>query len=235
MEIPMGLYVETLVHADLDLVWQRTQSPAQHQRWDLRFTRISYLPRAPGTPQRFHYSTRVLPFLGIGGTGVTAGERTRPDRSRVCALRFASDHPLSPITRGSGYWRYVPTGHGVRFLTGYDYRPPPGRPSELADRLVMRPLMGWATAWSFDRLRLWCERDITPERALANALAEIVGRVTLAGVAASTLPVLPALAATALLIALPPLPSTPAARRCRRSPGRRTSTPPPLLARLEFP
>lgn len=39
--------------------------------------------------------------------------------------------------------------------------------------------MGWATAWSFDRLRLWLERDISPERARANWLAELAVRALL--------------------------------------------------------
>ncbi|HJP76705.1 MAG TPA: hypothetical protein VJ914_20715 [Pseudonocardiaceae bacterium] len=31
------LFVETLIRCDLDALWQRTQNPADHQRWDLRF------------------------------------------------------------------------------------------------------------------------------------------------------------------------------------------------------
>ncbi|MEI5101499.1 hypothetical protein RB200_27045 [Streptomyces sp. PmtG] len=213
-----GLYVETVIRADLDDLWARTQEPAAHQRWDLRFTEIDYLPAEDGAPQRFRYATRVLPFLTIAGTGVSAGERRRPDGTRTSALRFASPHPLSPLAEGSGYWRYVPTGDGVRFLTGYDYRPRWGRLGALADRHVIRPLMGWATAWSFDRLRLWLERGITPERALAHAAAEAVARAAaVAGAAALGGPAA-ALAATLAALLLPPLPTTPAARRCLRKP-----------------
>ena len=40
-------------------VWQKTQSPELHEHWDLRFTRIEYLPRADESqPQRFLYETR---------------------------------------------------------------------------------------------------------------------------------------------------------------------------------
>src|SRR3954447_21148261 len=179
-----GLYVETRIRADLDDLWNRTQEPAQHQRWDLRFTEIEYLPRAEGEPQHFRYATRVLPFLTVAGTGVSAGERERPDGTRPSALRFSSPHPLSLLAEGSGYWRYLPDGDGVRFLTGYDYRPRWGVFGALADRVLFRPLIGWATAWSFDRLRLWLERGITPERARTNWLVGLLLRglvIALAG------------------------------------------------------
>src|SRR5215475_367007 len=40
----MPLYIEVLIKASLDDLWHRTQDPACHQRWDARFTRITYLP-----------------------------------------------------------------------------------------------------------------------------------------------------------------------------------------------
>ncbi|CAL9418578.1 hypothetical protein [Streptomyces sp. enrichment culture] len=244
----MGLYVETRVRSGLEEIWDRTQEPSRHQRWDLRFTEITYLPRADGEPQRFRYATRVLPFLTVSGTGVAAGERHRPDGTRTSALRFSSGHPLSLLAEGSGYWRYVPDGDGVRFLTGYDYRPRWGRFGALADRLVLRPLMGWATAWSFDRLRLWLEEGVTPERARRNWLADLTLRVvavTAAGTAlalrpaelppaaAYLVPLLPAVAVCAALFA-PPSPRTPAARRCLRTPPDRARAP-RLLHTLELP
>ena len=247
----MGLYIEARVRADLEEVWARTQDPALHQRWDLRFTEIDHLPRAEGEPQRFRYATRVLPGLTVAVTGVSAGEKERPDGTRTSALRFASPHPLSLIAEGSGYWRYVPDGDGVRFLTGYDYRPRWGRPGALVDRMLFRPLMGWATAWSFDRLRLWLERDITPERALRHWLAETVVRVltvlaACAGLAYGALGdpagalaplalfATPVLAVSAVLAALlaPPLPGTPSARRCVRTAPARARAP-RLLATLK--
>ncbi|MEU8597598.1 hypothetical protein ACFY72_16830 [Streptomyces globisporus] len=230
----MGLYIEALIRTDPERLWDRTQEPAQHQRWDLRFTEISPLPVPAGSAQRFRYATRVLPFLTVAGTGTSAGERERADGERVSALRFASPQRLSLLAEGSGYWRYVPTADGIRFLTGYDYRTRWGSFGAVADRLVFRPLMGWATAWSFDRLRLWCERDISPARSLAHALAEALVRLLLVAAALSFGPaaVLPA-ALAALLV--PPSPLTPAARRCLRRPPGRPAVDPSLLARLERP
>ncbi|MFI2368954.1 hypothetical protein [Streptomyces sp. NPDC018833] len=227
----MGLYIEIRIRADMDTLWERTQEPAQHQRWDLRFTEIHRLPGAPDAPQSFRYATRVLPFVTVAGTGISAGERHRAGE-RVSALRFASPHPLSLLKEGSGYWRYVPAGDGVRFLTGYDYRPRWGRFGRIADRVVFRPLMGWATAWSFDRLRLWCERDIGPGRSLAFALAESGARLAAVSAAAVYAPPAAAVAVAAAALVLPPSPVTPAARRCLRTPPPRTA-PPALLATLE--
>src|SRR3954447_8735489 len=248
-----GLYVETRIRADLDDLWNRTQEPAQHQRWDLRFTEIEYLPRAEGEPQHFRYATRVLPFLTVAGTGVSAGERERPDGTRPSALRFSSPHPLSLLAEGSGYWRYVPDGDGVRFLTGYDYRPRWGVFGALADRVLFRPLIGWATAWSFDRLRLWLERGITPERARANWLSELLVRalVVIAGatglglerllhlfgpLAASMAYLSPLLLAVVISLPLftPPLPGPPPPRRCLRRPATRVRAP-RVLRTLETP
>ncbi|MDI2126479.1 hypothetical protein [Yinghuangia seranimata] len=233
------LYVETLIRADPASVWHHTQDPAQHARWDLRFTRITpepghaACPDSPAAGTRFRYATRVLPGLTIAGHGTTVGERRRPDGTGTSALRFASPHPLSPMRAGSGYWRYVPTAAGLRFLTGYDYTPGLGR---AADRIA-RPLLGWATAWSFDRLRLWLETGASPRRLLARALAEAAARTAVTVLAARLTGSLLAtvwVATTCLLV--PPLPGTPAARRClRRPPDRHAATAPETLERLETP
>jgi hypothetical protein len=160
------IYVEILVRAPIDEVWERSQRPELHKRWDLRFTRIEYLPRPdPSEPQRFLYATRIGFGLAIRGEGETVGSREDRHGARTSALRFWSDDRKSLIGQGSGYWRYVPTPDGVRFLTGYDYSTRFGLPGRAIDKLVVRPLLSWATAWSFDRLRIWLEEGVTPEKA----------------------------------------------------------------------
>ncbi len=174
-----GIYVERLVRGSLDEVWRRTQEPAVHQRWDLRFTTISYLAREEGEPQRFLYETRVLPGVAVRGTGETLGERNAGDGSATSALGFAAETPWALIEEGSGYWKYVPAGDGVRFLTWYDYSVRFGWLGRAAD-LVFRPVLGWATAWSFDRLALWIEEEQTPEVSLAFARVHAFARVAIA-------------------------------------------------------
>lgn len=153
-----GIYVETLIDAPLDRVWDATQDPAQHVRWDVRFSEIVPAPADDDGVTRFTYVRRSV-VHDVHGTGVSLGERRRPDGTRTSALRFATGDRLSPIRAGRGYWRYVPTADGrTRFITGYDYDPGWG----VLDLLV-RPLLGWATAWSFDRLRTWLEGGPEPE------------------------------------------------------------------------
>ncbi len=194
-----GLYVETRIHnpnganASLERLWELTQTPALHQRWDLRFSTITYLPRLqpqdpqnpqdPLDPQRFEYATRIGFGLRIAGTGESIATRESEGNVRVSSLRFWSESPLSLIEEGSGYWRYVPVPGGeeatsLRFLTWYDYRVRFGLLGRLAD-LVFRPLMGWATAWSFDRLRLWVEDDLTPEVVRTCTLIYSFARLTI--------------------------------------------------------
>ncbi|MFL0390584.1 SRPBCC family protein [Curtobacterium sp. 179-B 9B NHS] len=153
-----GIYVETVIDADLDRVWAATQDPEQHVRWDVRFSEIVPEGAEDGAPTHFRY-VRRSPLHDVHGTGVSIGERRRPDGSRTSALRFGTADRLSPIRTGRGYWRYVPTDDGrTRFITGYDYHGGWG-PLDL----VVRPLLGWATAWSFDRLRIWLEGGPAPE------------------------------------------------------------------------
>ncbi|MEO5679829.1 MAG: DoxX-like family protein, partial [Acidimicrobiales bacterium] len=106
----------------------------------------------------------------------------RADGSRWSGLKFWADDRRSLIEAGAGYWRYVPTDDGIRFLTRFDYRPRWGWPGELADRWVFRPAFGWATAWSFDRLRLWLEDGLAPEASRDTAAAHAAAVAGLFGV-----------------------------------------------------
>lgn len=176
-----GIYVEILIHGSVDRIWQLTQVPELHERWDLRFSRISYLPREdPDATQRFLYETRIGFGLNIRGTGETVGQISPEHHDTTSALKFASDDPKSLIERGSGYWRYIPTGDSVRFLTWYDYDVRFGGLGRLLDRVAFRPLISWATAWSFDRLRRWIEDDQSPESSMRFALIHGIARVCVA-------------------------------------------------------
>lgn len=176
------IYVESQINADIDDLWELTQNPDKHQRWDARFGSITYLPRDDDEPQQFTYATSVLPGLTVAGTGESLGDRDRPDGSRWSGLKFWADHPLSLIASGAGYWKYVPTADGIRFITRYDYRTKWGRFGKAVDRALFRPLFGWGTAWSFDRLRLWLEKGIPPERSRDQALTHAAAVAGLAGV-----------------------------------------------------
>lgn len=173
--------MEHQIRSTLDELWQATQAPDQHQRWDLRFSHISYLPRtSERDPQRFLYSTRLGFGLSIDGEGQTVGERNKDDKEYTSALAFWSDHPLSLIKRGSGYWKYIVTDEGITFLTRYDYDTRWGLLGRIFDVVVFRPLIGWATAWSFDSLRLWLEQGIDPRLSRRNSVGYMGVRSTLA-------------------------------------------------------
>ena len=176
-----GIYVEIHIHAELDEVWRLTQDPALHQRWDLRFSRIEYLPRASDhEPQHFRYETRIGFGMRIRGTGESVGQRSATTGDTTSSLRFYSDDPKSLIESGSGYWRYIPQNSGVRFLTWYDYTVRLGALGRWIDRTFFRPLIGWATAWSFDCLRLWAEDGQTPQSSISLAGIHAGARIALA-------------------------------------------------------
>ena len=107
---------------------------------------------------------------------------TREDAAgvRTSSLRFWSDDPKSLIRVGSGYWQYIPAHDGVRFLTRYQYETRFGPPGRLFNTAVFEPLLGWATAWSFDRLRLWLEHGVDPGAALDRSVVHTLVRVVLA-------------------------------------------------------
>ena len=176
----MGIYVETHIRCDLEDAWRATQDPAAHQRWDLRFTTIEYLRRPNADDvQRFLYVTRIGGGIRISGEGESTGTHEQ-DGTRTSALKFWSKDPKSLIRIGSGYWRYVPSTGGTRFLTWYDYQVRFGLLGRILDRLLFRPIIGTATAWSFDRLRLWLEEGREPEASRRLSFAYWLCRATVA-------------------------------------------------------
>jgi len=175
-----GIYVETNIHCPMGDLWAKTQTPELHQQWDLRFSDISYLPRPDESqPQRFRYATRIGFGIAITGEGETVGTQ-EAGGLRTSALKFWSTDPRSLIREGSGYWKYIPTANGIRFLTWYDYTVRFEFLGRCFDAAVFRPLMGWATAWSFDRLRFWLEKDLNPKDAAQHAFIHGIARAGLA-------------------------------------------------------
>ena len=157
------LYVEILIRAPMERVWELTQNPELHVRWDGRFTAITPTSVRKDGAQRFRYELD-LGIHVIRGTGVSLGDRGAVDGGRTSALLFDTRDRLSPLGEGRGYWRYLPHPEGVRFITGYDYAPGWGVVGRVLDPIVTRRLVWRLTAWSFDRLRLWAEQGVEPER-----------------------------------------------------------------------
>ncbi|MCY8892100.1 hypothetical protein MOD50_02435 [Bacillus spizizenii] len=169
------IYVEIEMRSDLDKLWAYTQNPSLHKEWDLRFSNITYLHRQPYEKQKFLYETRIGFGLKVSGTGETVGVFDKCSSERVSSLAFGSDHPLSLIQHGSGYWKYIQRDNGkLTFLTQYQYKTAYGLSGRWIDRLLFRPLLGWATAWSFDVLRLWIEQNKHPKYFIRSAIVYVL-------------------------------------------------------------
>lgn len=147
------IVVETLLDASIDKVWERTQDPALHERWDIRVDAVRYVPASD--ERQFD--------VPHGGSG-----------------RFLEDVPLqrstfevgsSLMACGVGAFEYEPRGDGTLFRTVLDYEVRRGLLGRALD-LVFRPLLEAATEWSFETLRLWCAGDDeAPARRTRRAFA----------------------------------------------------------------
>ena len=226
--MPQRIYVEARVRASMTALWDATQDPVAHASWDLRFSAITLLPTPAGSPQQFRYENRTVPGATLTGVGISLGERHRPDGSCTSALRFRADSRLSPIAAGHGYWRYLPDGDVVRFVTGYDYVP--GWQGATLDQVLVRPVIGWMTAWSFDRLRLWLEHGISPRAALARTVVVHAVRLGAATAAVVLLDGPLAWTVAAVMMLLPAPVRLPRARRCLRRPPQGGADAPPRIS-----
>lgn len=178
-----AIYVEMPIRTTMAELWEHTQNPVLHQQWDLRFTTIGYLPKVTADePQRFLYTTQIGFGWSVSGAGESVGQRDGRDGRTTSALKFWSDEPISLIQSGSGYWQYVPNGQTIRFLTWYNYQTRFGLAGRLFDKIVFRPLIGWATAWSFDALRLWLERGISPAISRRHTAVHVIIQLVLAAI-----------------------------------------------------
>jgi hypothetical protein len=176
----LSIYVETRIRGSLEELWHRTQTPKLHARWDLRLGPIVCLKGADDSqPRRFRFATRAVIAAKIEGCCETVGESLDAN-TRTEAFEFGSDDPHSLIRTGSGYWKYVQIEDEVRFITSYDYEVRWGLFGRLIEWLLIRPLLGWATAWSFDRLRLWIENGLDPQHAARQSLIHALAAATIA-------------------------------------------------------
>jgi hypothetical protein len=174
------LYIENKINCNLDTLWSHTQDPTIHQLWDLRFTEIKYLPKEkPIDPQKFLYSTKIGFGIKVNGIGESVATKIKDDGESTSVLKFSSNSNLSIIKQGSGYWKYVPETDGIKFFTGYDYETRWGVFGQVFDKFVFRPLMVWATAWSFDCLKNWIEKGLHPKQAIAAQFTILLSSITL--------------------------------------------------------
>jgi len=174
------LYIETKIKCDLDTLWIKTQDPFMHQEWDLRFSKISYLPKSDETePQKFLYETMIGFGIKVSGLGESVATKTKGNNERTSVLKFSSDSSVSIIKHGSGYWKYIPETDGIRFFTGYDYETRWGFFGKMVDKFIFRPLMVWATAWSFDCLKNWIEKGFHPKQAIRAQLTVMLANFVL--------------------------------------------------------
>jgi hypothetical protein len=161
-------------------LWTYTQDPATHQIWDLRFTEIKYLPKDNSTdPQKFLYSTKIGFGIKVNGIGESVATKTKGNGESTSVLKFSSDSNLSIIKQGSGYWKYVPQPDGIKFFTGYDYETRWGVFGKMFDKFAFRPLMIWATAWSFDCLKNWIEKGLHPKQMIKAQLTALISSIAL--------------------------------------------------------
>ncbi|PJN90652.1 DoxX-like family protein [Bacillus sp. mrc49] len=172
------IYVEIPIQATIDEVWRMTQKPELHEQWDLRFSSITYLPKkSEDDPQSFLYETKLGRYVKVAGWGKSVGAHNKKDGSKTSSLHFGTDQKISPIREGKGYWQYIPKDNGITFLTQYDYDVRYGLLGRLLD-FFFRPIMGWATALSFDVLKRWIEKGESPRsqyvRFIINAIVTML-------------------------------------------------------------
>ncbi|ARZ61989.1 MULTISPECIES: DoxX-like family protein [Bacillus cereus group] len=156
------IYVSAEMNTTMEKLWEYTQAPHIHIEWDARFTEISYLEKQEGEPQKFLYKTKIGFGFEIAGEGESIGEIRKETGERISSLKFWTDNTLSLIQIGRGYWKYTPCKEHIHFETQYDYDTRYGRIGNVIDFYMFRPLLGWATAWSFDALKLWLEKGLHP-------------------------------------------------------------------------
>jgi hypothetical protein len=157
------IVVEAVIPAPVEVVWERTQEPAQHVSWDIRFSHIAYRDEVDARGFRLlDYRTYVA--FGIAVAGI--GRYLHSTPLEHSSFEFDSDDWKSIIRNGRGVWLYESRPEGTYFKTVYDYERRYGMLGRALDGLLFRRLLQLATEWSFETLRLWCagKREAVEER-----------------------------------------------------------------------
>ena len=105
----------------MDRVWNLSQDADLHRWWDCRFSRNVSLH--PGEEDGSIYAFPCMPNTGPGrrwDTGISRMGKPLRRSASTWSIRC-------PVGRGSGCWCYFPAEDGLRFITGYNYRPGLGR------------------------------------------------------------------------------------------------------------
>jgi hypothetical protein len=150
------IVVEVTLAAPVERVWECSQEPEQHVRWDIRFDTIRYLDEVDA--RGFHkmaYRTRI----GFGTEIQGFGAYLHSTHLEHSSFEFDSTDWKSLITRGRGVWIYRRVDGGTFFKTVYDYDVRFGAVGRVIDSLLFRPLLRLATEWSFETLRRWLAGD----------------------------------------------------------------------------
>lgn len=156
MKKPRKIVVEAIIPAPVETVWERTQTPALHTAWDIRFTHIAYLDEKDERGfNQMDYRTDVVFGIEVQGIGRYL-QNTPPHHS---TFEFESADWKSIITLGRGIWQYEPCAEGTYFKTVYDYGVRYGIVGRIVDGLLFRNLLRLSTEWGFETLRLWCAGD----------------------------------------------------------------------------
>ena len=136
------IVVEAVIPAPVELVWERSQVPAQHTAWDIRFNHITYLDQ---TDERGYHLMEYRTNIALGITIQGYGRYLTNTEHSHSSFEFDSDDWKSIIRNGRGIWLYRECRGGTLFKTVYDYDVRHGWIGRVLDALLFRSLLQLAT------------------------------------------------------------------------------------------